>query len=618
MVSLIAVVVVLTGWCRSGAGFVVGSSAYSTTNAAFFLQPHTTRTTRTRTTTKQQHQPRHRRSGIFYCNGASESSSSRGSIVLSSRRTSSSAAAAATTTTMMMSSQDDTTSTAPAAASAVAQPNKKPLLYPKMGDLVRYYDLDGGKVDGQLLVGKVSFIQKNAGNERSGWTVELTQLEDLGDGYYGEFPARTRNSKRALRDLSAVSPVSGTFVRTENAYKVPFDKEAGVPRVRADRYDVDGYEGPFSGDDAVDQSILDADYEIYTRMKGDLFRAAALAGVVGTLIADLAKGTEDAAIYAAGVLGSLGYLILLSVKSDTVASPTAKFGKAVANLRWTMPLLVLLGVALYNMSLGDANPVKNKGLFDYITAEQYGAAVLGFLTYRIPLFLLQLLEALKNEDTSGELSLPGSVGMVMQLATEGKSGAGGSLKDNESLATVLLVSGPQATGRSRLVQRLIEEGEGRYIEPSRVDRINDGAKFERFEQREEFLAVDGSGRYGTTRDGIVTSARQAGPDSVVVVDANVDLARQLTKVPGVRLVGVWVGLDSVGEFEERLSRQIDSGEISIPEGETRESVMRARIKEIVQEIEFGISSGIFEFTILNENEEESLKQLREAAAYCFK
>jgi len=103
-----------------------------------------------------------------------------------------------------------------------------------------------------------------------------------------------------------------------------------------------------------------------------------------------------------------------------------------------------------------------------------------------------------------------------------------------------------------------------------------------------------------------------------VIDANVELARKLAKVSGLRLIGVWVGLNSVDEFEKRLGAQFDSGELSIPEDETRESVIRARIREIVSEIEFGISSGIFEFTILNENEDESLKQLREASSYCFK
>ena len=104
---------------------------------------------------------------------------------------------------------------------------------------------------------------------------------------------------------------------------------------------------------------------------------------------------------------------------------------------------------------------------------------------------------------------------------------------------------------------------------------------------------------------------------MVVVDADVELAKKLQKMSGARLVGAWVGLNSVQEFEDRLKVQIDNGEIPIPEDETEQSVLRARIREIVQEIEFGISSGIFEFTILNENQAESLKQLREAANYCF-
>jgi len=502
---------------------------------------------------------------------------------------------------------------------APAESQEKPI-YPNVGDLVRYYDLDGGKADGQVLVGKVTFIQKNVGREKSGWTLEVTELEDLGEGYYADYPARVRNSKRTLRDLAAVNPLSGTFVRTENAFKVPYDKATGKPRVRAEQYDIEGYEGPFSGANAIDQSVLEQDAIMYSEMKGRLLRAAALAGLAGTLVADLTKGPEDAIIYAAGVVGSLVYLLLLSIKADTVASPGAKFGKSISNLRWAMPLFVLIGVALYDQSLGDANPVKGKGLFDYITAEQYAAAVLGFLTYRVPLFLLQILDSLKD-DESGEFAIPGSTGIAIKLAKGEDKGleSTSSIFKDDSLPTILLVSGPQASGRSDLVRRLIAEGEGRYVEPQRVDRVKEGAKFERLEQREEFLKVDASGRYGLTRQGIVASAKECDPgSSVVVVDADADLARQLAKIGGVRLVGVWVGLESVQDFEDSLGALIDSGEIEIPEGETREVVMRSRIREIVQEIEFGISSGIFEFTILNKNEDESLKQLREAAAYCFK
>jgi hypothetical protein len=135
------------------------------------------------------------------------------------------------------------------------------------------------------------------------------------------------------------------------------------------------------------------------------------------------------------------------------------------------------------------------------------------------------------------------------------------------------------------------------------------------EQRDEFLSV--SGRYGYTKQGILTAAKQAGSDSVVVVDADVEFSKRLTAVSGLRLVGVWVGLNSVAEFESRLEQQIESGEIELPEDEPRESVVRARIKEIVQEVEYGISSGVFEFTILNQDDDDSIRQLQEASNYCF-
>jgi hypothetical protein len=156
------------------------------------------------------------------------------------------------------------------------------------------------------------------------------------------------------------------------------------------------------------------------------------------------------------------------------------------------------------------------------------------------------------------------------------------------------------------------------LEPRRVDRTKDGVTFERLLQRDEFLSVDPTGRYGLTKDGILTAAEDGGPDSVVVVDANVDVAKQLTKVGGLRLVGVWVGLSSMSEFESRLDSLINEGAITIPQDESRESVLRGRIRDIVQEIEYGISCGVFEFTILNENEDDSIKELREAAMYCFK
>lgn len=487
---------------------------------------------------------------------------------------------------------------------------KQRLLYPKVGDFVRYYDLDGGKAKGQELVGKISYITKKMGS--NDWIAEVSELDDIGDGYFAEYPSRTRMSKRTDRQLTKVSPVSASFVRSENAFKVPMSKSGSV-LVRTEAYELDGYLGPFGGENAVvDQDILTADGIKYAELKNKLIKYVAITGVAGSLITSIVKGPEDAIIYGAGALASVLYLFLLTVKTDTMASTDSKLGSNVSNLRFVMPILVILGVALYNKSLGDDNPMQSDNPFGSITSEQFGSAILGFLTYRVPLFFSQIQDAFK--DDAGDVVVPGSVGIAMQLAKDTEEAQGMSAFEN--LTPILLVSGPQATGRAELIQQLVADSEGKFVTPKTLDKFQDPVTFERLFQRDEFLQVDPAGRYGITKDGIMTTGKKG--ESVVVVDADVALAKKLARVSGARLIGVWVGLNTMVEFESRLEKEIASGAILIPEDESKESVIRARVKEIIREVEYGISAGIFEFTILNVDKEKSIAELKEAASYCFK
>jgi hypothetical protein len=129
-------------------------------------------------------------------------------------------------------------------------------------------------------------------------------------------------------------------------------------------------------------------------------------------------------------------------------------GSNVANLRFMMPIFVVVGAVLYNKSLGEASPVQDPGNpFNTVTPEQFSSQILGFLMYRVPLFLGQIQDAFKDMgyDEDGEgVVLPGSAGMVMKLA---KSDAVGGEESaiTEELVPILLVSSPQATGRSELL-----------------------------------------------------------------------------------------------------------------------------------------------------------------------
>jgi hypothetical protein len=595
------------------------------------------------------------------------------------------------------------------------------LLYPKVGDMVRYYDLDGGQSKGQVIVGKISFISKTTRNNNNSddptcpWLVEVTEMDNLGDGYFADYPSRIRRgSKQTTRNLASIAPVSASFVRTENAWKVPSQKNkdglGGLTiLVRQEQYDWQDYQGPFGGDAAtttpmgsVNSQVLNVDWTAYQTLKRTLLKYTALTGLAGTIGVDLVRGVEDAVIYLAGALASVGYIILLSLKTDTMArSNGPKLGAAIANVRFLLPVLVIVCVALYNASLGDMNPVlvaaqsdadtfmvEDMNPFNRITPEQFASAILGFfVSYRLPLFASQIQEAFatgRKEDgkvdggggsSSGRgVTIPGSAGMALQVLTNSKKKKAGTTNgsvgdgndDDDDLIPVLVVSGPQATGRSALVQQLIDQGGGKFVSPILLDRTLDPVTFEQLARRNQFLQIDGSdevltgnsdsssivgGRFGMTKEGILTAAAKAKEmaaalrsnnnnneeeetDCVVVVDASVALAKKLRNLKGARLIGVWVGLTSVAAFEERLNQDIVNGTLVIPPEETAESVIRARIREIVSEIEFGISAGLFEFTILNsQNDDESsegssfsssstttkaLKELQEAARYCFK
>ena len=347
------------------------------------------------------------------------------------------------------------------------------------------------------------------------------------------------------------------------------------------------------------------------------------------------------------------------------------------------------------MSSGLSDDNLQIGLFDTVSAEQFGAAVLGFLTYRVPLFFGQIRDAFQqmaiedaaanggagvasstksssssssSSDNSGSegFTLPGSAGVVAKLfsnqkkaendATIASNNNANKLKIDNDVITILLVSGPQATGRSELVQQLLQDSNSstssssstmnmNLVEPNLILRRNDGATFERLERRDEFLYVDESQSSGFTIEGIMNAAKgdidntndstdndnesatiEIPNKNVIVIDANVELAKRISQSVGsnVRIIGVWIGLNSVKDFEYNIQQQIDNGLLKVDESVGSESFMRGKIKDIITEIDFGLGSGIFEFTILNEIEQntdgtnKSLMELKEAASYAFK
>jgi len=512
---------------------------------------------------------------------------------------------------------------------------KDPRPFPKIGDVVRYYELDGGKVDGQILVGKISFIQQR--NSENGYDapeflIDIAELDDLGNGYYTEYSGRKRQSKRSTQKLQSIAPIRASYVRSEDAFKVPLDIN-GAPKPYVQSYNYEDYQGPIPIE--VDEELVQSDGEKYNELKSQLLRDTALTGLLGIILAQLFKGTEDAIIYAAGAIASIGYLYFLTVKTDTVASPTAKLGSNVANVRFVLPVIVLLLVALRNAFFQSNHDLLVQPL-SVVTSEQFASAMIGFLTYRVPLFTRQISKSIDIGSV-----LPGSAAIAYQASKEMNEKKKNNILDEEGKQlqqrTMFLISGPLCAGKTTLVNKLLDD-DVRFIKPYVIDRLVNEAKIELLQKQDAILSfIDGTSssssggdRYALTQESLLNSYpnQQQEEDNddknndghkVLLVDASVELAQKLLPIAirnNINVIGVWVSLDSMEKFESRLKAQITTEKI--PYDETPDTLLRGRTRNVIRDIEYGIVSGIFDFTILNDDLDESWKQLKDASEYCFK
>jgi hypothetical protein len=82
----------------------------------------------------------------------------------------------------------------------------------------------------------------------------------------------------------------------------------------------------------------------------------------------------------------------------------------------------------------------------------------------------------------------------------------------------------------------------------------------------------------------------------------------------VRLTGAWVSLNTLEDFEARLRLKQSEG-VEVEEDEKEEDVLRESLKDVISDIEWGVLSGLFEFTVINDDPTRALSELKQAASY---
>jgi guanylate kinase len=512
---------------------------------------------------------------------------------------------------------------------------------PRIGDVVAY----PGKWKGEDALGEIRNIQYI--ESRRQWLADVLPLKSVGDGQY----QRSRGGMRATapEDVSILRPVRAFYVRSSDAFKVLTKANTGEIALRAEAYDLEDFALPVK---TIDPVVAQKTLEEYEALKKRLLLDTMIFGALGMVGAGLAAGWQEGLVYGLGALSAGGYVLLLERNADALgAQAGGGFMKKVANnSRFALPVLLAVSLAAANRALNPEEqvclprpsvrldsfvrapssslaltfPALQLQLFRLVPKEQFAAAMAGFmLSYRVPLFYREVLQNLKTEDVAD--MIPGSLAKGVNLIRGGKlkDEAGTAAVSSNVLAPVVVVSGPSAlnVGTSALVRAVMAEDD-RLVAPvwvtSRPKRENevdgvdaiflDPARVELIQKRGEFLTSYEEPSGDVTGLRAEELKEPASRGKIIIVDADRSMTEALLKASGIALIGVWVSMDSIEQVEARVRSVIEQ-----EGGEASEMDVRSRVRRVVDDIEFGVTSGVYEFTVIEDgrNPQEALPKMME-------
>ena len=519
---------------------------------------------------------------------------------------------------------------------------------PKEGDIV----LCPGVWKGERVLARIRFLQYSTA--RSCWSAEVSPLAE---GKSVDVFTTDKKAKPLVVNVTDLQPVRAMFVRSENGYRVNRKTNSTELLTRAPKYKTlpADYVVPTK---PLNMTTLEEDLVRYEALKTRIVVSTAQFGAVGTAVAAFFFGPDVAIPFFLGSGAGAAYLYLLGKKTDSIGAMYSKansstaaaavamdgvggglalpgrLNEALVNARFFVPVIVLALFAAKNYFV-DGEELQP---FQLVSRQQFLGVASGFLSNRIALFLTEIRAEMRTEDI---LSIvPGSLAETYRQSKRLES-TGRQPAVVSTLSTVVVITGPRAAGRSSLTSRLLANGKVagklqvcRYLTTDTGAWQRDPTRF-KLVTDDELAALRTAGKllYEGQEKGLfgafvpvalsaddVTGASEgptAGLPTARLVEGPPEVIEALGKVATLRLLNIWISLQTKEQFIEKASVQVQTQlrammDVGRP-ASAQESAAQVSdlVNEAAQDVSFFMSKApLFEYTLLNSGtEEETLDEL---------
>jgi len=526
---------------------------------------------------------------------------------------------------------------------------------PKVGDIVTYT----GKWEDETLLGRIRDLQFR--DDKGKWFADVVPLKE---GKSEAVFLIDRDGTSSFEDVTLLKPVRSFYVRAENGYRVAFRGNSSTEVIfKAPKYRPIGqdFELPKV---AINQEVRQEAMMEYEELKSRLLKNTFIFGAGGVVATAALFGPDVSVPYLAGVVAGAAYLFLLGKKTDNVGKNLVqgadevkenKLANSVIGGRYLAPvgLMVLLVVAR-PLLMVQQDPSFVTAPFRVITKNEYLGAVAGFLTYMIALIVTEVGGEIRTEDALSVL--PGSIAESFRQAKNLKGNNGQDLEDDAPppLIPIVLVTGPRAAGRTEIVKELLAQqatalGDGyekkgaastapaipmlermKFLTTSSEAAAKAPTKYTLISEveleqlrREDALIYEGEavGLFEElvpvflTGDDILSQygiKKEVGAPftSIQVIEGDPTLLNALSKIPELRLINVWISLQTKEQFIEKASEivksELASGSGVGSTGDKQDLAKRsaeevgALVNDAARDITFYMQKApLFEYTLLN-------------------